>query len=269
MEETKVAMMLEAETKDLVEIAEKLVKVVNYELNKGIEQVDTEEMKEAIDMIKDIYEAKAKLVKACYYKTIMEAMEKAEEEGGEDGEDGEMDDGRRGYRGQPRSRTSGRYMRRGDGRRNNGGRRGYEDAMMYNNMGYEEMEYMRDMDKGMNRMYYSGGGSSGGSGGQSGSSGGSGGMSGGGQGSSGSMGYSESGGGRSGNTSRSENARRGYEESKMMNDNSPEGKKKAMEHLDHYMKELSEDMTEMIGKMDNSEKTLLKTKLQGLVQKIQ
>ena len=183
---------------------------------KGVEKIDTKEMSEVIDMIKDLAEA-------MYYRAVTVAME-------EYGED-EEEDGRRGYRGQPRSKTSGRYMSRGDGRRNNGGRRGYEDEVMH----YDDMEYMRDMDKGMNRMYYSDGN------------------------------YS----GNMSNTSRTESARKGYEETKTKNDNSPEGKKKAMEHLDHYMKELSEDMTEMIGKMDNSEKTLLKTKLQGLVQKIQ
>ena len=46
MEETKVGMMLEAETKDIAEICEKLVKVVGYELEKGIREVDTAEMKE-------------------------------------------------------------------------------------------------------------------------------------------------------------------------------------------------------------------------------
>ena len=37
MEETKIGMKLEAETKDIAEICEKLVKVVGYELEKGIE----------------------------------------------------------------------------------------------------------------------------------------------------------------------------------------------------------------------------------------
>lgn len=202
--------------KAMHEMIETLAMCAKSEFDKkGVEKIDTKEMSEVIDMIKDLAEA-------MYYRTVTVAME----EYGEDEEDG-----RRGYSGQPRSKTSGRYMSRGDGRRNNCGRRGYEDEVMH----YDDMEYMRDMDKGLNRMYYSDGN------------------------------YS----GNMSNTSRTESARKGYEETKTKNDNSPEGKKKAMEHLDHYMKELSEDMTEMIGKMDNSEKTLLKTKLQGLVQKIQ
>ena len=84
----------------------------------------------------------------------------------------------------------------------------------------------------------------------------------------------ESGGGRNygaenRSSSRSENARRGYEETKMMQDGSPEGKKKAMESLENYMKELGEDLTEMVKKMDSSEKAMLKQKLQVLNQKIQ
>lgn len=78
------------------------------------------------------------------------------------------------------------------------------------------------------------------------------------------------GGGGSGGqmNSRSENARRGYEEAKKSDNGSPEAKKKSMEGLEHYMKELSEDMTEMVGKMDDSEKAMLKQKLQVLIQKI-
>ena len=86
MEESKISMMIEAETKDLAAIYEKLVKTASYELEKGIEQVDTAEMKEVADMIKDFSEAKKNIVKACYYVYIMEAMEKEEEEGGEEEE---------------------------------------------------------------------------------------------------------------------------------------------------------------------------------------
>lgn len=69
--------------------------------------------------------------------------------------------------------------------------------------------------------------------------------------------------------SRMERARRSYTETKMHDDGTPEHKKKAMESLDHYMRELADDMTELVGNMDNSEKTMLKSKLQGLMQKIQ
>ena len=123
-EETKIGMKLEEEAKPIKKMCEKLMDAVNHELDKGIENIDTKELGEAIDMIKDLYEAKKEMYEACYYKQIMEAMEE------HDFEDEEeiMDEGRRGYRGQPRSQ-SGRFMSRGDGRRSNrgrGGRRGYE-----------------------------------------------------------------------------------------------------------------------------------------------
>lgn len=268
MEKSKIAMMLEKEMEPIKKMCEPLEEAVKHELSKGIENVDAKELGEVVDMIKDLYEAKEKLVKACYYKQIMEAMEE------HDFEDEEeiMDEGRRGYRGQPRD-SRGRYMSR------RGGRRGYEEPMYYQMT--PEMyhmypaEYYRDMDRESGKMYYSGSGSN--SGGSSsgnmsgGSSGMSGGQSSGGSSGSGSMGYSESGrgsqGGR-GQSSRSENARRGYEEAKMMQDGSPESKKKAMESLENYMKELGEEMSELIGKMDSSEKSMLKNKLQTLAQRV-
>lgn len=93
------------------------------------------------DIIKDM---------ACFDKDmrIIEAMDEAEENEEKMGYIEEFEDypERRYYRGQPRSKTSGRYMKRGDGRR------GYED-MMY----YGDMEHMRDMDRhDMHRMYYAG-----------------------------------------------------------------------------------------------------------------
>lgn len=292
--ETKIGMMIETETKELANIYEKLVKTVEYELEKGIEQVETAEMKEVADMIKDFSEAKKNIVKACYYVYIMEAMEKAEEEEeDEDGEEEMMGEMRRGYRGQPRD-SMGRFTsRRGRGR-GRGRRRGYEEQMyfemtpeMYN---MYPAEYYRDMDKEqMQRMYYSGGGSgsaggssSGGAssqgGGQGGSQGGgqssggsggsSGGMSGGSSSGGGSRGYEESQGNRGGQQrdsreGRSGQSRRSYMESKEM------GKEKGekMKELENYMKELSEDVTEMIQGASAEEKALLKQKMQVLMQK--
>ena len=238
----------------------------------GETKVDIVAAEKVMDMIESLAEAE-------YYSKISKAMD--ESEYGEDYDEyGPMDDGRRGYRGQPRSQ-SGRFMSRGDGTRSNrgrGGRRGYEDEMYYPmtaEMYNMPIDYLRDMDReSMNRMYYSGGGSSsGGSGMSGGSSGGN--MGGGSMGSSGggSRGYSDGNyggndGNRGGGNSRYENARRGYEETKMTQDNSPEGKKKQMESLEKYLKELGEDMTELVGKMDASEKSMLKSKLQVLAQKV-
>lgn len=265
-EETKIGIKLEEETKPIKKMCEKLMDSVNHELDKGIENVDTKELGEAIDMIKDLYEAKKEMYEACYYKQIMEAMEE------HDFEDEEeiMDEGRRGYRGQPRSQ-SGRFMSRGDGRRSNrgrGGRRGYENPMMYDD--WDEMQRMSDFEDG--RMYYGGSGSGSSSGGSGMSGGSSSGMSSGFS-NTGSRGYSEGGQmssrmQRDGESeSRYDRARRGYEEAKNMNDTSADGKRKSMENLESYMKELSEDMTQFVGKMDANEKAMVKSKLQNLMSK--
>lgn len=224
--------------KRMHDMIETLTECAKHEFDKGVENIDTKEMGEVIDMIKDLAEAE-------YYRKISVAMDEAEY-----GEDydymGAYDEyERKGYRGQRRD-SRGRYMRR----------RGYESRMMPE-MDYDEMERMRDMDRPYGRMGYSGssmGGSS-----SSGMSGGSMGSQG------GSRGYSDGGRGQS---SRSENARRGYEESKMMQDGSPESKKKAMESLESYLKELSEDMTDLVSKMDANEKSMVKNKLQVLAQKV-
>lgn len=263
-EETKIGMKLDMELEPIKDMCKKLEEAVKHELSKGIENVDAKELGEVVDMIKDLYEAKEKIVKACYYKGVLEAMEEHDFED----EDEIEEEGRRGYRGQPRSQ-SGRFMSRGDGRRSNRGRnsrRGYEDMMMYDDMDYDEMERMRDADRPYGRMGYSGSGSSGGS--SSGmSSGGSssGGMSSGSMGSqggsnSGSRGYSES---------RYDRARRGYEEAKMAKDSSPEGKKKTMEGLETYLKKISEDVTDFAEEMDANEKSMVRSKLQVLAQKFQ
>lgn len=248
-EGTKIAIKLEEESKPIKKMCEKLMDSINYELDKGIENVDTKELGEAIDMIKDLYEAKKEMYEACYYKQIMEAMEEHDFED----EDEIEDEGRRGYRGQPRSQ-SGRFMSRGDGRRSNrgrGGRRGYEDMMMYDE-DWDDMEYQRDMDRNThNRMYYTDGNMGGTS---------SSGMN------SGSM---VSQGARDMREGRSGQSRRGYMESKEMHKgNSAEDKQQKMKELEHYMKDLSEDVTEMISEMSPEEKSLMKQKMQVLMQKI-
>lgn len=150
--ETKIGMKLEEEMKPLGKICEKLMDAVTHELDRGIENVDTKELSEVIDMIKDVYEAKKELAEACFKKYVLEEMEKESEEGEE-----ETDGERMYYRGQPRS-ESGRFMSRNDGRRSNrgrGGRRNYEPEMMYDDMDLDYMQY------GMGgRMYYGGSGES-------------------------------------------------------------------------------------------------------------
>ena len=251
-------------------LAEKIADCLKAKVEgKGIDNIEGQDLVE--------FELWSKVIKnlVCYDKDkkIIEAMDEAEEseEAMKYIEMYEDYPERKGYRGQPRD-SRGRYMSR------RGGRRGYEEPMYYQMT--PEMyhmypaEYYRDMDRESGKMYYSGGSSNSGGPSSGGMSGGSAGMSGGqssGGSSGGSMGYSESGrgsqGGR-GQSSRSENARRGYEEAKMMQDGSPESKKKAMESLENYMKELGEEMSELIGKMDSSEKSMLKNKLQTLAQRV-
>ena len=219
---------------------EKLSEVAKCELDKGIENIDTKEMGEVAEIIKELSEAE-------YYAKISKAMDEAEY-----GEDYDYmcayDHEIKGYRGQPRD-SRGRYM-------SNRGRRGYESRMMPE-IDWDDMEYHRDMDRNThNRMYYTDGNMSGSS--SSGMSSGS--MSSEGGSNSGSRGNSES---------RYDKARRGYEESKAMHKSgSVEDKKKNMESLEHYMKELSEEMAELIESMDASEKTMVRSKLQTLAQKV-
>lgn len=136
-----------------------------------------------------------------------------------------------------------RYMRTGKyapkGKGTYVGRRGYDEPMYHMTPDmYREHDarYYRDVDRDNGRMYYT-------------------------PMHSGNMGM---------NTSRYESAKRGYEESKMMHkDNTPESKQAKMKDLEMYMKELSEDVTGLIMDATPEEKTMLKNKMQVLMQKIQ
>ena len=248
---------------------------------------------DVIDMIKDL---------CCAEKDAREAKEKEKEEEDEKKENeyflkmlkeeyGEEEGEKRFYSGQPRSRTSGRFMRRGDGRR-----RGYEEPPYLHmpvdyRMDMEDYtayppEYWRDVDRHLGRMYYTDGGSMGGrtmgdgysnrTGG--GTNGGNSGMSNGDSANS-VRGYSDgySDGMRDGRNlqsrdkreGRSGRMRRGYMETKEMNkDNSPESKQKRMKDLEAYAKELTEDMIEMVENASPEEHALLKQKMQILLQKL-
>lgn len=117
------------------------------EIDKGIENVNTEEMSEAVDMIKDLCEAEYKAV-------IVKSMKKADEEEEEYnkellralkdkyGEEG----GRRFY--DHYRYANGRFAPKGKGTY----RRGYEEPP-YMHM-YPEAEHMRDMDRDYGKMYY-------------------------------------------------------------------------------------------------------------------
>lgn len=182
--------------------------------------------------------------------------------------------------------SNGRFAPKGRGSyepRRSGRRRGYEE-MPYMHM-YPEMyggmtpEEIRDMDLDMNRMYYSSGKSApkmeranSTSAGRNMDN------------SSGNVrGYSEgyndgySEGERSGRSSqrrdyregRSGQSRKRYFESKEENKgNSAEEKQKKLKDLEGYMKDLAEDLSEIISDASNEEKTMVKAKVQTLLQHI-
>lgn len=231
-------------------IEEKLAEAVRCEFDKGIENVNTAEMGKATDMLKDAAEAE-------YYARIAKAMEKADSEDEE--ADKHMlrqlkeqygeDDGRRYY-------DNYRYMRTGrfapKGRGTYMPRRGYETPIEYHMTPemYREHdpEYYRDMDRDMGRMYYTDTGMRGNMGNSS---------------------RTGNSGMRDGREGRSGASRRSYIETKEMHpDNSQESKQMKMKELEKYMGELSGDITEMIAGASNEEKTMLKAKLQTLMQKI-
>lgn len=228
-------------------IEEKLAEAIRCEFDKGIENVNTAEMGKATDMLKDAAEAE-------YYARIAKAMEKADSEDEE--ADKHMlkqlkeqygeDDGRRYY-------DNYRYMRTGrfapKGRGTYMPRRGYETPIEYHMTPemYREHdpEYYRDMDRDMGRMYYTDTGMRG------------------------NTGNSSRTGMRDGREGRSGMSRRSYMQTKEMHpDNSQESKQAKMKELEKYMGELSGDITEMIAGASNEEKTMLKAKLQTLMQKI-
>ena len=228
-------------------IEEKLAEAIRCEFDKGIENVNTAEMGKATDMLKDAAEAE-------YYARIAKAMEDAEKEDEESQkymlkqlkEEYGEDDGKRYY-------DNYRYMRTGrfapKGRGTYMPRRGYETPIEYHMTPemYREHdpEYYRDVDRNIGRMYYTETGMRE------------------------NTGNSSRTGMRDGREGRSGASRRSYIETKEMHpDNSQESKQAKMKELEKYMGELSGDITEMIAGASNEEKTMLKAKLQTLMQKI-
>lgn len=295
--------------KHMHEMIEKLTDCTKSAIENDQVSVGQYPISDVVDMIKDLNEASyyASIVKAMeeakkedeeeekYMLRMLKEENKDEykrmrEEYGEEEGERRFYDNYRYADGRFAPKGRGSYRPRSSGRR---GRRGYEEPMyflppeVYMNYSPEEL---RDMDRDMGRMYY-GGSSSGSIGGQSGSSGMSGGNMGGNSGGSSSRGYEEYQRGYSEGRSdgynqgrndgrnsqsrdyregRSGTSRRGYMESRENHkDNTPESKQANMKELEKYMKSLSEDLTEAIEGASNEEKTMLKSKLQTLVQKIQ
>lgn len=189
-----------------------------------------------LDDLKDFTEIAKNI--ACFDKDyrIVEAMEKSEDnedimrmlEQYEDYPDRRYYDAYR-Y-------ANGRFAPKGRGTR-----RGYEEPPYYHM--YPEAEHMRDMDRDdRGKMYYSEPASN---------ANGSNNMS---------RSYSES---------NYDKAKRNYTETKELHKgNTQEDKEHKMKSLDGYMKELSTDITHLLGDMTAEEKNLLRTKLSTLVSKI-
>lgn len=192
-----------------------------------------------LDDLKDFTEIAKNI--ACFDKDyrIVEAMEKSEDnedimrmlEQYEDYPDRRYYDAYR-Y-------ANGRFAPKGRGTR-----RGYEEPPYYHMYPeYDEREHMRDMDRDdRGKMYYSE---------PSSNMGGNDNMS---------RNYSES---------NYDRAKRNYTETKELHKgNTQEDKEHKMKSLDGYMKELSTDITHLLGDMTAEEKNLLRTKLSTLVSKI-
>lgn len=198
------------------------------ELDKGVENVNTGEMGEAVDMIKDLCEAEYKAV-------IVKSMKKADEEEEEYNKellrvlkDEYGEEGGRRYYDEYRY-ANGRFAPKGRGIR-----RGYTEPPYYHMpVNYNDMEYMRDMDKDRGKMYYS---------------------------EPIAPHVSES---------NYDRAKRNYTETKEMHkNNAPEDKEHKMKALDGYIKELGGDITQLIGDMTAEERNLMRTKLSTLVSKL-
>ena len=208
--------------KHIHEIIEKLASCAHEEFEKGLENVDTEEMCKVADILKDLAEAE-------YYSKISKAMDESEYSEDYDWH-GPLDE-KRYYRGRPRDRM-GRFKKRG-----------YDEPPYYHMTPemYKEHgpEYWRDMDRHEGRMYYT------------------------------EPTHHDGVHMRDHREGRSGHSRRTYMETKEARPgDSPDDKMAKTKELEKYMNELSNDITEMIAGASNEEKTMLKTKMQTLLQKI-
>lgn len=198
------------------------------EFEKGIENVDTSEMGEVVDMIKDLAEAE-------YHSIISKAMKKADEE--EEEYDKELLRSLKAEYGEESGRRYYDQYRYANGRfapKGRGTRRGYEEPPYYHMpVNYNDMEYMRDMDKNQGKMYYS---------------------------EPIAPHVSES---------NYDRAKRHYTETKEMHKGaSTEDKEHKMKALDMYIRELSGDISELLNDMTPDERNLFRTKMSNLASKL-
>lgn len=125
---------------ELCDLKKDLIKIFASELHtKGVDDLDTKDCAEVADMIKDLAEAEKACMEACYYETVIKAMEKADEE--------EEQEGRMGYNAY--RYANGRYAPKGRGTR-----RGYTPEMGMMNPYLYDPDFEEEMAKG--RLGYQG-----------------------------------------------------------------------------------------------------------------
>ena len=125
---------------ELCDLKKDLIKIFASELHtKGVDDLDTKDCAEVADMIKDLAEAEKACMEACYYETVIKAMEKADEE--------EEQEGRMGYNAY--RYANGRYAPKGRGTR-----RGYTPEMGMMKPYLYDPDFEEEMEKG--RLGYQG-----------------------------------------------------------------------------------------------------------------
>lgn len=216
------------------DMIEKLSECAKSEFEKGIENVNTDEMGKVTDMLKDLAEA-------MYYRTLTNIMEES------DVEDvlGMLD---RRFYDDYRYKTTGRYAPKGKG--SYVGRRGYEEPPYMHMMNREDLqdwdsmserERMRDLDRASRgRMYYTE-----------------------------TEPMRKDGGMRDSREGKAGIMRKGYMETKEMHKGTtPQDKEANMHSLEEYLKELSEDLTGLLSEMTPEERQMAKTKITTLAAKM-
>lgn len=121
---------------------EKLAECAEKQFDAGIENIDTSEMGQVVDMMKDLAEA-------MYYRELTKAMQEFDAEDVMEMLD-RYGDGRKFY--DHYRYADGRFAQKGRGTY----RRGYEEPPYYHMTPemYRNMEQYRDMDRSSGRMYY-------------------------------------------------------------------------------------------------------------------
>lgn len=124
---------IEAKMMEISEMKDTICGWAKAEVAKGATCADTKDLGDAIDMIKDLAEAECKCLEACYYRTVIEAMEDAGDE---------YEEGRAGY--SPRMGYNSRRIANGQYASKGRGRRGYKpyvDQEPYVDDYLEDMRY--------------------------------------------------------------------------------------------------------------------------------